>query len=86
MGCIACINKIDSSLRNELDQEKVINVSSQLDPARPKGGSAKVTLNVSSEEEAKAVRQLVIDVVGKAGFGGSSISKLEMSNTNSGTK
>jgi len=78
MGCVACINKIDSLLRNQFDQEKVVVVTSWLDSDRPKGGTAKVILNVGSKEEAVIVSQSLVEAVESIGFGGSSISKLEL--------
>jgi copper chaperone CopZ len=78
MGCVACINKIDSTLRNNKGYEKVVDVTSWLDPALPKGGATKVTLTVESKEEAEAIGQSLVETFGSIGFGGSSISKLEV--------
>jgi hypothetical protein len=80
MGCVACINKIDSTLRsNNKRYKKVVDVTSWLDPALPKGGATKVTLTVESKEEAEAIGQSLVETFDSIGFGGSSISKLEVS-------
>jgi copper chaperone CopZ len=79
MGCVACINKIDSTLRNNKGYEKVVDVTSWLDPALPKGGATKVTLTVESKEEAEAIGESLVETFDSIGFGGSSISKLEVS-------
>jgi len=120
MGCVACINKIDRTIQNQiyelnLNQKKictemkgltdseygdvvanynhitnndnstgntntvVVDVSSWLDPQRPKGGSSKVVLPVQSKEEAERIGQTLIESLDDVGFGGSTISKLEIS-------
>jgi hypothetical protein len=77
MACVACINKIDSTLRNKGYEN--VDVTSWLDPALPKGGATKVTLTVESKEEAEAIGQSLVETFASIGFGGSSVSKLEVS-------
>eukprot|EP00980_Cylindrotheca_fusiformis_P011956 scaffold2830_cov131-Cylindrotheca_fusiformis.AAC.77 len=77
MGCVACINKIDSTLRNRRD-EKLLDVTSWLDPSLPKGGATKVTLAVESRKEAAEIGQALVKTLDSIGFGGSSLSKVEV--------
>eukprot|EP00980_Cylindrotheca_fusiformis_P011957 scaffold2830_cov131-Cylindrotheca_fusiformis.AAC.78 len=77
MGCVACINRIDSTIRNKKDQ-KLLDVTSWLDPSLPKGGATKVTLAVDSKEEAAKIGQALVETLDSIGFGGSSVSKVAL--------
>lgn len=110
MGCVACINKIDRTIQNEIhdilktnspsvtqnsqeeeDDTKFgqgvpvgnknvgVDVSSWLDPQLPKGGSTRVMVHVKSKEEAQSIGQTLLESLERNGFGGSTISKLEVS-------
>lgn len=76
MGCVACINKIDSSLTDK--NQGVLDIYSSLDPARSKGGSAKVKVIVKSKEEAKTMSKALIETVESIGFAGSSITNVSL--------
>ena len=82
MGCVACINKIESSLRNRAP-DKIETASSWLNPkAREegdkKGGRAKIEVKVSSKEELDDLAQSLVGAIEDAGFNGSTIEKLEI--------
>jgi len=69
MGCVACINKIDSSIKN-LSRESIASVVSWLnnDPGSKKGGKAKVLLNGLSREDVKRRADEILRSITKAGF------------------
>ena len=77
MGCVACINKIDSTLADK-NQGVVLDIHSSLDPDRSKGGSAKVKVIVESKEEAETMSKALIETVESIGFAGSSITNLSL--------
>lgn len=77
MGCVACINKIESSLR-KCAPANVVDATSWLDPNSKKGGSAKVKLSADSEEDLGALTTLVVQTIEGAGFGGCSIATVEV--------
>lgn len=66
MGCVACINKIDSSMRqcapNQIEEAK-----SWLEPSG-KGGRALVRGYASTKEEAERLAESLVDAVRGAGF------------------
>ena len=79
MGCVACINKIDSSITNKLPKNTtVLDIHSQLDPTRSKGGTAKVSLRVESMREAESVGKTLVDTVASIGFGESSVTNIKL--------
>ncbi len=70
MGCVACVNKVDSSIRrcvsaanNNIREEK-----SWLADDLAKGGVAEVTLSGKTREEIDGVVEEVIAAVHDAGF------------------
>jgi hypothetical protein len=77
MGCVACINKIESSLR-QCAPAKIVDATSWLDPDSPKGGRAKVMLSADSEEDLNALTELIVHTIAGAGFGGSSVTAVEV--------
>jgi hypothetical protein len=68
MGCVACINKIDSALRNAIDPGRVLNASSSLSDDG-KGGCATLELLCTSKEEIGGVVHLLEEAISRAGFG-----------------
>jgi copper chaperone CopZ len=75
MGCVACINKINNSLR------QVPTVASSEAWLQQKGGKAKVHLTVRSNEEAQTVAVALVDAVRAAGFDPCEIDVIQMNNT-----
>jgi hypothetical protein len=80
MGCVACINKIESSLR-QCAPTRIVEATSWLDPESPKGGRAKVKFLAESQEDLDSLARLVVDTIGGAGFGGSSVARLEFNDS-----
>jgi hypothetical protein len=76
MGCVACINKIDASIR-QCAPEHIIDATSWLDPALPKGGRTKVQVSATSEAELNSITQSILKSIEGAGFGGSSVETIE---------
>ena len=66
MGCVACINKIDSSIR-KLMIDSILDSSSWLTDD-PKGGRAKVVFVTDSEQEARKYADSVVAAVSNSGF------------------
>jgi copper chaperone CopZ len=89
MGCVACVNKIESSLRN-CAPGNVETASSWLNPKEDtttstdtgkKGGRAKIEVKVSSREELDDLAKSLIAAIEDAGFNGSTIEKLDIQTT-----
>lgn len=72
MGCVACINKIDNSLRQSAPLN-IIDASSRLDPNTVKGGRATVRITVDSLEQLDTVNQAILKTIDGAGFSGSRV-------------
>jgi hypothetical protein len=77
MGCVACINKIDASVR-QCAPEHITSATSWLDPARPKGGRTKVQVSATSKAELNSITQSILKSIEGAGFGGSSVDTIEI--------
>jgi copper chaperone CopZ len=77
MGCVACINKIESTLRNCAPADSIISVSAWLENDR-KGGSAKVDVTVNSQEELDDLSRMVVKTIEGVGFQGSTISNVQI--------
>jgi hypothetical protein len=77
MGCVACINKIDNSIR-QAAPKSIEDATSWLDPSRTKGGGCTVRLSVGSKEELDALTQLIINEIEGAGFGGCKLDSVEV--------
>ena len=78
MGCVACINKIDASVR-QCAPEHITDANSWLDSASPKGGRTKVQVSATSEAELHSITQSILKSIEGAGFGGSSVDTIEIS-------
>lgn len=68
MGCVACVNTIDSSLRKV---DGVQRVASELKPLGAKGGTA--TVVVATQEDTKSVTNRLVEAIADAGFDGASL-------------
>lgn len=82
MGCVACVNKIESSLRNSAP-EYIETASSWLNPKEKieggkKGGQAKIEVKTTSKDELENLAQSLVGVIGDAGFHGATITELEI--------
>eukprot|EP00536_Pseudo-nitzschia_multiseries_P014405 jgi/Psemu1/69088/estExt_Genemark1.C_6970015 len=87
MGCVACINKIESSLRqcspNNIDgatswlNDEDEN-NNNLKKNGKKGGRARVEVCAESKEELDSVTQAVIGAIEAAGFGGTTVQSLDI--------
>jgi hypothetical protein len=98
MGCVACINKIDSSLRqtgmtasattSSSSQSSMIGIETarawlEADPQK-KGGRARVELSgVTSQEELNAMAESMLQSIQGAGFGGCRVVERTMEGSNS---
>lgn len=67
MGCVACINKIDSALQSA-GASRVIEAASFLNPLGSKGGRARVRLVAESREEMDQLVEMLVRSVESAGF------------------
>lgn len=77
MGCVACINKIDASVR-QCAPKHITDATSWLDSARPKGGRTKVQVSATSEAELNSITQSILKSIEGAGFGGSRVDTIEI--------
>jgi copper chaperone CopZ len=76
MGCVACINKIDSSLRN-CAPNQIVEASSWLQKDK-KGGNARLEVFAESEEELQMLSNTVVKTIDDAGFEGSVVTDLQV--------
>jgi len=74
MGCVACINKIDTVLRQSAPN-RIVDASSWLDPTKTKGGQARVRCTVDSQDELNDVRKQILGSIEGAGFSDPVISR-----------
>lgn len=72
MGCVACINKIDASIRNSAP-DAIEHAESRLTP--PKGGQTVVMVEVRDDDELNDIAQKVVESITKSGFDGSCVTK-----------
>ncbi len=68
MGCIACVNKIDTSIRQCESANSITQEKSWLTEGPGKGGMAELHISSSSTEEIDEVIQNVVTAIKKAGF------------------
>lgn len=66
MGCVACINKIDGTLRKF--GNSIIDNSSWLNGDGVKGGKAKAVVNVSNGIEIESITTEIVSALEKVGF------------------
>ena len=82
MGCVACINKIDSALQRQMDaKNNIVSAKTWLDSDSPKGGKTKVRFDATSEEELLNAKNQVLQTIEAAGFKGSSVVTLDTHDT-----
>jgi len=87
MGCVACINKIESSLRS-CAPKNIASASSWLNPkdeptaaakaAGKKGGRAQIEIKASSRDELNDLTKRLVDAIEDAGFKGNAIETLDI--------
>lgn len=69
MGCVACVNKIDASIRQCKSATRIAQEKSWLNaPEMGKGGMAELIISASSDEEVDDVVKSVISAIRDAGF------------------
>ena len=68
MGCVACVNKIDTSIRQCESSSRIIRGTSWLDDGSQKGGKAEVLISGSDETDVKRIQKDVMNAVKGAGF------------------
>jgi len=92
MGCVACVNKIESSLRSRAPGN-IETASSWLNPkpkveGGKKGGRAKIEVRATSRDELDDLTRSLVGAIEDAGFGGSTIESLDIrtTTTTSGSK
>jgi hypothetical protein len=81
MGCVACINKIDNSLRSSAPGN-IVDATSWLDPDKSKGGRARVRCAVDTQDELHEVRKSIIASIEGAGFSNPVISRTVLEEKN----
>jgi copper chaperone CopZ len=70
MGCVACINKINSAIRSvTAGSDRIIQSSSQLNDNDTKGGEAIVEFICVSDSEHDTIIQEIQNSISNAGFG-----------------
>ena len=78
MGCVACINKIDSSMRR-CAPDHIEEAKSWLEPSG-KGGRALVRVTASTKQEVERLAQSLVDAVRDAGFQTCSLDSIRIEN------
>jgi len=68
MGCVACVNKVDTSIRQSKSAANIIEETSWLTDSTTKGGMAELTIRGRTEDEIKEIVDEVVAVLGNAGF------------------
>jgi copper chaperone CopZ len=69
MGCVACVNKIDASIRQCKSATRIVQEKSWLNaPEMGKGGMAELIISASSDEEVDGIVKSVISAIREAGF------------------
>jgi copper chaperone CopZ len=79
MGCVACINKIDSSLKQAVPG-RILSAESSLKPLGMKGGQATVRFAAQSQVEVDQIVQSLLNAVEKAGFANGHVEKVRIRN------
>ena len=68
MGCVACVNKIDTSIRQCETSGRIIRGTSWLDGGSQKGGRAEVLISGSDETDMERIQDDIMKAVKGAGF------------------
>ena len=86
MDCVACVNKIETSLRNRAP-DNIESASAVLNPkpakeGGKKGGKAQIKLKASSKDELDNLAKSLVGAIEGAGFTGSKIETMEVQQIN----
>eukprot|EP00934_Nitzschia_sp_Nitz4_P004858 Nitzschia sp. Nitz4//scaffold38_size140716//91213//91983//NITZ4_003152-RA/size140716-processed-gene-0.40-mRNA-1//1//CDS//3329550093//4848//frame0 len=76
MGCVACINKVETSLRQS-DSTHILEATAWLDGGAKKGGRARVVLAAPPEFDIQILQNSVVKAIDSAGFLGSQVVSIE---------
>ena len=69
MGCVSCVNKVDTSIRQCKSAANIREETSWLtDDGSAKGGVAELSIMARTNEEVDAIAKEVVAAVKKAGF------------------
>lgn len=68
MGCVACVNKVDNSIRQCKSASNIKEEMSWLTDDKAKGGIADVTLSARTSEEIDEIIKDIVAAVETAGF------------------
>lgn len=68
MGCVACVNKIDTSIRQCKSAANIREESSWLNEGSTKGGMAELTISAESNDGINVIVDEVVAAVEAAGF------------------
>ena len=68
MGCVACVNKVDSSIRQCKSSANIIEETSWLTDTSTKGGKAELLLFATTKDDIDQIVDEVINAVNKSGF------------------
>jgi copper chaperone CopZ len=78
MGCVACINKINSALNTD---GRILEANSELNPLGAKGGYATVRVASQTREELDQLCEKIVQSIEKAGFEPCRIESMELVKT-----
>ena len=68
MGCVACVNKVDTSIRQSKSSANIREETSWLTDGSKKGGFAELLVSGESKEEIDGIAEEVVAAVKTAGF------------------
>ncbi|KAL7539213.1 hypothetical protein ACHAXR_010881 [Thalassiosira sp. AJA248-18] len=68
MGCVACVNKVDTSIRQCKSAPNIREETSWLTDSSAKGGMAELLISAKSNEDIDLIAEEVVDAVKNAGF------------------
>ena len=68
MGCVACVNKIDTSIRQSKSSDNIREETSWLTDGSAKGGMAELTISAESNDAINVIVDEVVAAVEDAGF------------------
>mmetsp|Transcript_24060 Transcript_24060/g.51021 ORF Transcript_24060/g.51021 Transcript_24060/m.51021 type:complete len:366 (+) Transcript_24060:109-1206(+) len=68
MGCVACVNKVDTSIRQCKSAANIRGEKSWLTDSSAKGGLAELSILANTNEEVDAIAEEVVTAVKDAGF------------------
>jgi len=68
MGCVACVNKIDTSIRQSKSAANIRGETSWLNDGSAKGGMAELSILAKTKEEIDTITEEVLAAISDAGF------------------